>query len=302
LVVSGYRAAEALVSALPRKVDDVLATCVADSLVTLRPGRFRGLKQNLAHVVPEASPNELRRLVRRNARNWVRSWVDVLEMRRGRDRFKHRILIAHDVFHAEKARDEGKGVVIVSLHYGTWEAGLASWNAIGGEMALLAERIEPEALFEHILGSRGALGVKVIPLDVAEIRDSANSSQARAHGASAMREVMKHLRSGGVIAIAIDRDLIGNGVPMEFFGQPALIPVGAVEIGIRAGAAIVPVVLERIDRHKVAGIVYPRIEYDADAPSGEEARRVSGEVLRICEEAIRLHPDQWHVFEPVWAT
>jgi phosphatidylinositol dimannoside acyltransferase len=300
LVVNGYRAAETVVSVLPRKVDDMLATCVADTLVTLRPGRFRGLKQNLAQVVPEASASELKTLVRRNARNWARSWVDVLEMRKGSRRIEHRIITAHDVYHFERARDEGKGVVLVSLHYGSWEAGLAAWNTIGSDLALLAERIEPEALFQHILGSRGALGVKVIALDVPDIRASSTSSQARAHGASAMREVMKHLRSGGCIAIALDRDLVGTGVPMEFFGRPAAIPVGAVEIGIRAGAAIVPVVLERIDRHKMAGVVYPRIEYDADAPRGEEARRVSAEILRICEEAIRLHPEQWHVFDPIW--
>jgi lauroyl/myristoyl acyltransferase len=302
LVVSGYRAAEALVSALPRRVDDALATCVADTLVTLRLRRFDTLKKNLAHVVPEATPKELNKLVRRNARNWVRSWVDVLEMRKSGRRIKHRIITAHDVFHLENARAEGKGVVIISLHYGTWESGLAAWNALRNDMALLAERIKPQALFEHILGSRNALGVKVIPLDIANARDAETSTQTRAHGAAAMREVMKHLRSGGLIAIAIDRDLVGNGVPMEFFGQTAPIPVGAVEIGIRAGAAIVPIVLERIDKHKVAGIVYPRIEYDPELPSGEEARRVSAEVLRICEEVIRLHPDQWHVFEPVWAS
>jgi lauroyl/myristoyl acyltransferase len=89
---------------------------------------------------------------------------------------------------------------------------------------------------------------------------------------------------------------------MEFFGQLASIPVVAVEMGIRAGAAIVPVALERIDNHKVAGVVYPRIEYNPGAPSGDEARRASAEILRIFEEVIRLHPDQWHVFDPVWAT
>ena len=115
-----------------------------------------------------------------------------------------------------------------------------------------------------------------------------------------MREVMKHLRGGGVIAIAIDRDLIGNGVPMEFFGKPAAIPVGAVEIAIRAGAAIVPVVLERLHGHDISGVVYPKLEYDPDAPRDVEAKRVSEQVLRICEEVIRINPDQWHVFEPIW--
>jgi KDO2-lipid IV(A) lauroyltransferase len=262
--------------------------------------KFAGLRSNLRHVLPEASPAQLDKVVRRNAHNWLRGWVDVLEMRRGRERMSRRLLGNIGVEHYMGALERGKGVVLVSMHYGSWEAGLAIWNSIGGEVALLAERLEPKALFDHVMGSRSALGVKVIPLDVPRIKSSANASEARAHGAAAMREVIKHLRGGGVIAIAVDRDLIGNGVPLDFFGRPAPIPVGAVEIAIRAGAVILPVMLERMDGHNIVAVVYPEMVYDPGAPRDAEAKRVSQEVLRICEEAIRVHPEQWHVFEPLW--
>jgi lauroyl/myristoyl acyltransferase len=122
---------------------------------------------------------------------------------------------------------------------------------------------------------------------------------ARRLGAASMREVFKVLRSGGVVAMALDRDLIGNGEPLEFFGKPAPIPIGSVEIAIRAGAAIVPILLFR-DRYRVKAVVHPEIRYAADAPRDAEVRKTAQMLLRIFEKAIREHPEQWHVLDPIW--
>ena len=99
--------------------------------------------------------------------------------------------------------------------------------------------------------------------------------------------------------MALDRDLIGNGEPLTFFGAPAPIPVGGVEIAIRAGAAIVPVVLHRNDR-RVRAVVYPEMTYSDAAPRDVEARRIAEEVLVLFERVILEHPDQWHVLDRVW--
>jgi phosphatidylinositol dimannoside acyltransferase len=99
----------------------------------------------------------------------------------------------------------------------------------------------------------------------------------------------------------MDRDIAGNGEPMDFFGSPAPIPVGVVELGIRTGAALVPIVLLR-NGHRVRAEVYPELHYDALAPREAEVRRVSAEVLRHFESIIRSHPDQWHVLDPIWAS
>jgi KDO2-lipid IV(A) lauroyltransferase len=99
--------------------------------------------------------------------------------------------------------------------------------------------------------------------------------------------------------MAIDRDLIGNGVPTPFFGAPAPIPVGVVDIAIRAGAPIVPVILFREGR-RLRGIPYPEIRYSTDKPRDDEVRRVTLELLALFERVIREHPDQWHVLDPIW--
>jgi phosphatidylinositol dimannoside acyltransferase len=292
-----YRAASGLVRVLPRRASFTLADRVADVLLAAAPRKFGPLRSNLRHVLPDASPAELEGVVRRNLRHLSRSWVDVMAMPHDPAGTTRRLREV-DLHHYTDALARGKGVVVVSMHFGAWETGLAAWNGGGGQLALLAEQLRPQKLFEAIAGARGALGVKVIPIDI-ETMLHGDVQTARRIGAAAMREVFKHLRSGGAIAVAIDRDLSGTGTQIPFFGSPAPIPLGVVEVAIRTGSAIVPIVLPRTS-WGAEGRVFPEIAYDPAGPRDEEAERVAREILVRFETVIRADPDQWHVLDPVW--
>jgi KDO2-lipid IV(A) lauroyltransferase len=292
-----YRCAEALVRVLPQRTSYWLGDRVADALLLTVPHNLDPLRDNLRHVLPDADERTLDGTVRRNLRNLTHSWVDVMAMSSRRTDLWSRIDV-EGFENFARAQARGHGVVVVSMHYGSWEAGLAGWNASGGRMALLAEVLRPPQLFERIIGARGKQHVQVIPIDVQAMRAS-DAPTARRIGAVAMREVFRVLRSGGVIAMALDRDLIGNGEPLPFFGRSAPIPVGVVEIAIRTGAAIVPIILHRNDR-RVRAVPYPEVRYDPDAPRDAEVRRITCEVLGLFEREIRAHPDQWHVLDRIW--
>ncbi len=292
-----YRAAEALIGRLPQKTSYWLGDRAADLMLATAPGRFDGLRDNLRHVVPTISDRAMKRLVKRNVRNITHGWVDVMEMSFARTDLPSRIDI-ETLYHFEDAIVRGNGVIVASMHFGSWEVGIAGWNKMGHKMALLAEVLRPRRLFDRVIGSRGAQGVQVIPIDTKAMREG-DPQVARRLGAASMREVFKVLRSGGVVAMALDRDLIGNGEPLEFFGQPAPIPIGAVEIALRAGAAIVPIVLFR-NKYRVHAVVSPELQYSVDAPRDAEVRKTAQMLLRIFEDAIREYPEQWHVLDPIW--
>ena len=296
-----FRAGERAAATLPHRAVYAGAALAGGAALRLRPHRFDGLRANLRRVLPDASEAEFDRVVRANVRNLARSWADVLEMPYHSRAMAERV---HPVSVENMTRhlDAGRGVVIVSLHLGMWEVGIAGWNYRFGRMALLAESLRPAELFDHIVASRESMGVTVIPIDTHGMRD-ADPATARRLGASAIREVMRVLRRPGMVAMAMDRDLIGNGTPMPFFGADAPIPVGVVDIAMRTGAALVPVVLLRSgrDHRDVIAPCYPAVEYDTTAPDrAAEVRRVAAEILRTFETVIREHPDQWHVLDPLW--
>ncbi|HZS13444.1 MAG TPA: hypothetical protein VFC09_02490 [Candidatus Dormibacteraeota bacterium] len=292
-----FRAAEAMVKVVPHRLAYRVGDLAADLVVRTQPQRFEGLRSNLRHVLPPGDERAVERVTRRNVRNLVRAWIDVLEMRH-----KARLMVSRlDISgydHLVGALARGRGAIVVSLHLGSWEHGIAAYNHAHGRMALLAEALDPPELFERIAKARAALGVQVIPIDLAGMRSS-DQRTARMLGASALRDVYKLLKANGCVAIAMDRDIAGNGEPMDFFGAPARIPVGTVELAIRTGAALVPIMLYR-NGHRVDAQVYPEITYDAAAPRQAEVRRVAEEALRLFETIIRDHPDQWHVLDPIW--
>ncbi len=294
----GFRAAESLVRVLPRRTSYFLAARLADAMSIARPHALDGLRANLMHVAPQLSKRELRRLTRRNAEHLARSWVDVMELRyRWKDLWGR--LDIENVENFTNAVDRRKGVVVLSMHFGAWEEGLAAWNTqLPGRMALLAELLRPQALHDRIVGAREAAGVQVFPVDLAALRNREDPA-ARHRASMNLRGVMKLLREGGIIAIAIDRDIVGNGEPFPFFGGTISVPVGAVEIAMRTGAAIVPTVLVR-NGLRIIGRPFPEIPYDRDKPVIEEARRVISTVLPMFEEVIRSNPEQWHVMDPLW--
>lgn len=294
----GFRVAESLVRILPRRTSYFLAARLADGVSLTRPQSLRGLQSNLHHVSPDLSQRELRKLTRRNAEHLARSWVDVMELRYRWKELWGRLDI-EDVENFTKAVEKGKGVVVLSMHFGAWEEGLAAWNTqLPGRMALLAELLRPKALHDRIVGAREAAGVQVFPVDLEALRDR-DDPVSRHRASMNLRGVMKLLREGGIIAIAIDRDIVGNGVPFPFFGGTISVPIGAIEIAMRTGASIVPTVLVR-NKLRITGHPFPEIPYDPEKPMEEEARRVISTVLPIFEDVIRSHPEQWHVMDPLW--
>jgi KDO2-lipid IV(A) lauroyltransferase len=299
--LAAWRAGEALVGRISPDAALRAGAWIGGASAVLTPGRFAALRDNLRHVVPGATEPEMDRLVRANARNLGRCWAEVMAMQAHGDELVsrvHRVNVEHMLAPLER----GRGVLIASLHLGSWETGVACWNRRYGRMALLAEVLRPPELFEMILAGRRHLGIDVIPIDTAAMREAdaaGDSDTARRLAGSAVRRVVRALRANQLVATAMDRDVIGNGVPMEFFGELAPIPLGLVDIVIRNGSAIVPIPLIRAGREIVAP-VFPEIAYDASAPRDAEVRRVGAEILRIFESVIREHPDQWHVLEPIW--
>lgn len=293
----GYRVAEGVVRFIPHRAAHALGSAVAGVLLAVTPGRFEGLRSNLRQVLPGADERTIRRVARRNVRGLAHSWVNVLEMRRRPERILRGLSI-EGLENFTEVLARGHGAVMTSMHFGAWETGLAMWNDLGHPMALLAEELRPRALFDRIVGARGSRGVQVIPLDVTAIRGD-DPDAARRAGMVAMREVFRLLRSGVPVAIAIDRDLVGGGTPMAFFGKDASIPLGVVELAMRSGAAIIPTAILPT-KQGVEARVFPEVVYEAQAPREAEVRRVTGVLLTLWEDLIRDHPHLWHVLDPIW--
>jgi phosphatidylinositol dimannoside acyltransferase len=226
----------------------------------------------------------VRRLSRRTFGEYARYWADGARLPYlGGDvvRAKFRLEDGDEQLRAAFAL--GRGIVMALPHVGSWEWG-GAWLALEGmPMTAVVERLEPEELFEWFLAQRAGMGLTGIPL-----------------GDGSSAGLLRALKAGELAGLVSDRDLVGNGVEVEFFGEKTTLPGGAATLALRTGAPLLPVVVYSGPGDDHTGVVHPPVDTARRGSLRDDVTRVTQELARIFEDDIRAHPEQWHLYQPNW--
>lgn len=273
-----WRGASLAVPALPSPVDPLIARGVGSAAYAAAPNARAAVRANLEVVAPALSRAERELLVRRAFINQARNYLTTLRLPRMRRRLPMNAVVVNGYANLERARARG-GVVVASAHFGplpiVGAIGVAAYDL---DVTIVAEAIPPK-LFELINRNlRGALGASFVP-------------------ATQLVTLLRILRRGGIVALLADRPVTGSGLRVEFFGRPALLPVGHVQIAARSGAALVPTFA--LPGRRLTAEIEPPLELVTGKDEGAVRENVRRWVARI-EPVIARAPDEWHVFERIW--
>lgn len=282
----GYAAGWRLVRALPESTARTVFDRGAD--FAARKGGSAQLRRNLARVLgttPEAVPDDL---VRASMRSYARYWREAFRLPAmdHRDLVESGRIVVQGIEHLDAALDRGRGVVFVLPHSGNWDMA-GTWLVQNyGTFTTVAERLEPESLFERFVAYRESLGFEVFPLTGGEQPPFAALAQ--------------RLRANKVVCLMGERDLTGRGIPVTFFGERTWMPAGAAKLAVETGAALMPVhVRFTVDDTGREGWVV-RTQEPLDVSRGVAA---ATQTLADCFAAgIAGHPADWHMLQPLWET
>ena len=283
ITYAGFRLIEGVIARLPRRLAYALGLLIGTAAFPLLGRQRRALEANLRRVRPDLSQPALRKLAWRNWLGHTKAWIDFFKIPRMDRRKLSGLLLAIGTENLDAAAALGKGVIVVAPHMGSWELACASWAARYGPIGVMAEQIEPRRLFEHVFQVRSRMGIKVIPLS-----------------RTAARDILRLLGEGRMVVLAMDRDILGTGRPLPFFGEVSRFPTGPVELALKTGAPILPAfcVRDPHDRYVAVGdtpiFLTPTSDHEADV------QRAMEQILATFEGFIRRFPDQWHVLEPIW--
>jgi len=178
--------------------------------------------------------------------------------------------------YVDEALARGRGAILAIPHVGGWDVGGAWFVGQGYPMTVVVEALEPPELREWFVGLRRSLGFGVVPL-----------------GPAAGTGVVRALRANRVVALLSDRDIIGGGVEVDFFGESTTLPAGPVALAKRLGAPLMATAIyfEGAGHHT---IIRPPLDLDGDIPTVTQRLAADLEIL------IRHAPEQWHLFQPNW--
>jgi KDO2-lipid IV(A) lauroyltransferase len=246
------------------------------------------LEGNLRRVIGSEAPGgQLRALSRLALRSYARYWLEAFRlpvMPAGRLTGGTR-----DTGHVPTALEylaAGRGVVFALPHMGNYDLAGAWVIAKGaGSITTVAERLEPESVYDRFVAFREALGVEVLP---------ASGGTSSAFGILAQR-----LRAGKLVCLVCDRDVTGGGMEVEFFGEKARMMGGPAALAVQTGAALMPVILW-FEGDGWGVHVHEEIPVPAGGDRQQQAAAMMQEVARLFEAGIRAHPQDWHMLQRVF--
>ncbi len=283
-VTAAYRAGAAFTRAVPRPVAEITAKGLSRIAASVSKERRMLVARHLHRADPTLEGKALDRAVDATFDSYARYWIDSFRLPQLTPEQVDFSFAFEDFTHIADALNAGKGVVAVLPHLGGWEwAAFWMTKVMKIPVTAVAESLEPPALFEFFVEFRREIGLNIVPL-----------------GPDAGNEILKALNSNHVVCLLADRDIIGDGVELEFFGEITTIPAGPATLALRTGAALIPCAVYFEGRTGHHAVVEPPLEVVREGRLRDDVRRVTIDLAGRLEDLIRHAPEQWHLQQPNW--
>lgn len=278
---AGWFAVPRLPKALTGRLFDVGAE------VAVRRGGFEQLRNNLRQVVGRQMPDDqFEDLIARAVRSYVRYWREVFQLP-GWDRDD--IVDRHEyggIDNLQTPIDDGRGVVLALTHSGNWDAAsIAVTHGMGVGMTVVAERLQPESLYQRFRAFRESLGMEVAALTGDEV--------------PAVVTMKRRIADNGVVCLLSDRDLAGNGIHVELCGRRTTMPSGPALLALQTGAALIPTQMG-FTPGGWSITFHPEVPIPDGKRLRDRVEAATQEVANLFTDFIRAAPQDWHMFQRIW--
>jgi lauroyl/myristoyl acyltransferase len=277
-----YRAGAELARIVPGSMAQPAARVVGKTLSLAMPSRRRQVARNLQRATAgELQGPALRKAVAATFGSYGRYWLELFRLP---DEARGPLEIDIKGFEYVIAGVErGSGVIVALPHVGGWDFAGAWLSRQGLAPTVVVEPVEPPELFEWFASVRRALGMTVVQL-----------------GPDAGKAVLQALRRNEVVCLLCDRDLVGDGIEVEFFGERTTLPAGPATLALRTGAPLLPTAVYFGPEGGHHAVVMPPVPAKREGRLRDDVARVTQELALRFEELIRAAPEQWHLLQPNW--
>ena len=275
-VYAGVVVIVSVLQAIPRRWGIALSR----TLIRIYYASSRFHRKNTIHHLTlalgrEKSGTEIRRLSREVFLHFATVGVDALRIpvyvRQGIDG----LITTRNVHFLDQARDDGKGYILLTGHFGNWEL-MGAWVA--------QKKYHP-----HVVGAAFS-NAKVNQL-IVDTRNQAG--YVNIERGSATRGIVKALRNGYPVALLIDQDTRVKGVFVDFFGMKAHTPIGPAYLAGAFDVPIIPLVMRLKEDLTYEIECFEPIRHVHTGDRERDMIATTQKCSDIYERIIRRHPEQW---------
>jgi KDO2-lipid IV(A) lauroyltransferase len=275
LEYAAYWPVAALLRTLPHAASRRLGGAFGALAHALDARRRRTARENLRHAFPELTEAERRRTARRCFRHFGAAFCDALSAARFDPVELCRRVTLVGLEHLLEAEARGRGVIVLSAHYGNWEIVPPMVALASGPMASVGRPADNPRVDREIQALRTRLGNRSIPKR------------------GAVRELFRILGAGGRVGLLVDQRVRAEeGIDVPFFGRPALTSPIVAKLALRTGAAIVPAFGDHLPDGRYRVEFLPPILAQGEDDEAT-AYALTRRCLEVCEAVILRAPERW---------
>ncbi|MBI4834167.1 MAG: lysophospholipid acyltransferase family protein [Planctomycetes bacterium] len=249
------------------------------------PKRRRISLENLRFAFPEKKDSELRRIVFGMAKNLGRNMMEFLRLPAMKLADINRYIEFEGLENLDKALAEGKGVFILTAHFGNWDLLAASMAFKGYRTNLVTKYLKSELLNKLWLDYRKQVKVNIM------------------YREGSLKDIIRHLKANEIMGFVLDQNTKREeGVFVNFFGRPACTIPSLSTLSERLDVPVVPgfIIRKHGAYHKV--VYEPALTFQK-RDNLEESIVYNTQIYSdVMERYIRQYPDHWIWLHRRWKT
>jgi KDO2-lipid IV(A) lauroyltransferase len=230
---------------------------------------------------------EAKRLNRKVIRHFAQMFFEVPHiMRLAPGNLEKYVVFDHEE-NLLKAFSKGKGVFLLTGHFGNWELMSAALAVRFSDMcgAVVARPIDFKPLDELVNGLRSRFGTEII---------------MKLRG---MRRVLGAVKENKGVGILLDQNVDWyDGVFVKFLGRWACTNKGLALLALRTKTPVIPVfpVRQKDGRYRI--FIEPEVELMETGDKTKDVEENTAHFTQIIDRQVRAHPDQYFWFHRRWKT
>ena len=238
---------------------------------------------NLARAFPEFSKDQLRRIARGAFRNYGTVLMEFLWSDGRTEEQLLETIHAVDAEFIKKHFAEPRAVILLSGHYGCWEWLVKPVRlSIGRPVTSIVYHQRNKRIDRFVDRVRCQFGNSTVPMGIG------------------VREVLRVLRAGGVVAMLGDQSGPKESVFIDFLGRPAATHRGAAAFSLKTNTPIIMAFLLRQGDGRYQ-LMFEEVDRTGLGSYTEEnVTELTRRHTAILERYIRMRPDLWLWMHKRW--
>jgi len=237
--------------------------------------------KNLDIAFPDKTGEEKERLVRESFSYLARLMIDLIKFPTI-EKIEKRIEKG-DISSLENSIKEGKGVILISGHFGNWESGLLWLGKFVSPINIITRRMDNPYIEELLKKIREQTGNKIIHKDN-----------------RAALKILKLLRHNESVGLMVDlNQQKKEGIFIDFFSKKASTSPAAAIFHLKTGAPIIfAFCIPKGKGYKFYTL--PPITHTPTGDKEKDIKVITRKINKTLEEEIKRHPESYFWFHKRW--